>query len=67
MENGRSEDLKALSKRSLGREEELNRFITVLEEQPSKLRTWRIGRLGSGWSERVALTCQAGQRQCRVG
>ena len=42
MESGRSEDLKALSKRSLGREEELNSFITDLEEQHSKLRTLRI-------------------------
>ena len=46
MKSGRSEDLKALSKRSLGREEELNSFITDLEEQHSKLRTLRIGRLG---------------------
>ena len=67
MEGGRSEDLKALSKRSLGREEELNSFITDLEEQHSKLRTLRIGRLGMGWGERVGLPCQAGQRQCRVG
>ena len=48
MKSGRSEDLKALSKRSLGREEELNSFITDLEEQHSKLRTWRIWGLGRG-------------------
>ena len=67
VESDRSEDLKALSKRSLGRDEELNSFITDLEEQHSKLRTLRIGRLGVGWGERVALSCQAGQRQCRAG
>ena len=55
MESGRNEDLKALSKRSLGREEDLNSFITDLEEQHSKLRRWRIGRLGRWWGERVAV------------
>ena len=67
VESGRSEDLKALSKRSLGREEELNSFITDLEEQHSKLRTLRIGGLGREWGERVALSCQARQNQCREG
>ena len=48
MESGRSEDLEALSKRSLGREEEL----TDLEEQHSKLRTLRIrGWVGGGVRE----------------
>ena len=64
VKTGRNEDLKALIKISLGREEELNSFITDLEEQHSKLRTLRIGRLGRGWGERVALSCQAGPSQC---
>ena len=38
VERGRSEDLKALSKRSQAREEELNSFITDMEEQHSKLK-----------------------------
>lgn len=33
MERGRSEDVKALTKRAQAREEELNTFITDLEEQ----------------------------------
>ena len=53
-----------LAVKSLGREEELNSFITDLEEQHSKLRTLRIGRLGRGWGERVALSCQAGPSRC---
>ena len=38
VERGRSEDLKAVGKRSQAREEELNSFITDMEEQHSKLR-----------------------------
>ena len=64
VKTGRNENLKALIKISLGREEELNSFITDLEEQHSKLRTMRIWRSGRGCDERVALSCQAGQRQC---
>ena len=37
----------------------MNSFITDFEEQQSKLRTWRIGSLGRGWGESVALSCQA--------
>ena len=33
----------------------MNNCIIDLEEQQSKLRTLRIGRLGKGWGERVAV------------
>ena len=36
VERGRSDDLKALSKRSLAREDELNGVLADLEEQHSK-------------------------------